>query len=481
MSQTQTVDPRFQRTLAHIQGRTKKAIFDTWFRNLTLVSADDELVQIGTTNPFVKEWIEQSGLHQLLCEAVREAFERPLTPDLVIVPRGGADGAPEEDEAKEDRPGGRDLVGAPGANGASGAHASSPPPAALELDSSVQLKDDYTFDGYIIGPNNRLAHAAAAAVAESPGQAYNPLFVHSAVGLGKTHLLQAICHALLRKNGPRARILYLSCEDFVNRFIEAVKDGELEQFRYKYRNVDVLVIDDIHFLADKERIQEEFFHTFNTLYNAQKQIILSADCAPSEIPTIEDRLVSRFKWGLVTRIDPPEFETRAAIVKQKAEAKGARLDDEVVSFLAARMESNIREIEGAINRLVGTASLMNRRIDLAFAQHALADMITTQATRVQIQDICEAVVARLRVKLADMQSRKRTKRIAFPRQVCMYLAREMTDLTLSDIGAHFGGRDHTTVIYAIERIEERVKQEPEIAEMVEDLKREARSQRGALR
>src|SRR5690606_9101478 len=187
-----------------------------------------------------------------------------------------------------------------------------------------------------------------------------------------------------------------------------VKDGELEQFRYKYRNVDVLLIDDIHFLADKERIQEEFFHTFNTLYNAQKQIILSADCAPSEIPTLEDRLVSRFKWGLVARIDPPEFETRAAIVKQKGEAKGTRLDDDVVRFLASRMESNIREIEGAINRLVGTASLMNRRIDLPFAQQVLSDMLGTEVSRVQIQDICEAVVNRLRVKLADMQSKKRT-------------------------------------------------------------------------
>lgn len=461
-----SVDPRFVRVLEHIQARTKKPIFDTWFRNLELVSVDDDVVRIGTPNQFVKKWIEDSDLMHTLCEAVRQGFERNLTPELLITRRD------EDASSDEEVP----LSPATQAAEQPATPAIAPaPPAMLEQDSSIQLKDDYTFQTYIVGPNNRLAHAAALAVAESPGQAYNPLFVHSAVGLGKTHLLQAICHALLAKTGTRAKILYLSCEDFVNRFIEAVKDGELEQFRYKYRNVDILVIDDIHFLADKERIQEEFFHTFNTLYNAQKQIILSADCAPSEIPTLEDRLVSRFKWGLVARIDPPEFETRAAIIKQKGEAKGTRLDDDVVRFLASRMESNIREIEGAINRLVGTASLMNRRIELAFAQQVLADMLGTETSRVQIQDICDAVVNRLRVKLSDMQSKKRTKRIAFPRQLCMFLAREMTDLTLSDIGAHFGGRDHTTVIYAIERIEERLKAEADLAQLVDELKRESRA------
>ncbi len=461
-----TVDTRFQRVLEHIQARTKKPIFDTWFRNLELVELDDDVVRIGTPNQFVKKWIEESELMHTLCEAVRIGFERSLTPELLITRR--------DEELSSEEPA---LALSPAGLAPEPAPAPAPTVGMLESDSSIQLKDDYTFGTYIVGPNNRLAHAAALAVAESPGQAYNPLFVHSAVGLGKTHLLQAICHALLGKQSMRAKILYLSCEDFVNRFIEAVKDGEIEQFRYKYRNVDVLVIDDIHFLADKERIQEEFFHTFNTLYNAQKQIILSADCAPSEIPTLEDRLVSRFKWGLVARIDPPEFETRAAIVKQKGEAKGTRLDDEVVRFLASRMESNIREIEGAINRLVGTASLMNRRIDLPFAQQVLSDMLGTEVSRVQIQDICDAVVNRLRVKLSDMQSKKRTKRIAFPRQLCMFLARDMTDLTLSDIGAHFGGRDHTTVIYAIERIEERIKAEPDLAQLVEDLRRESRSVR----
>jgi chromosomal replication initiator protein len=457
------IDARFTRLLEHIQAQTKKPIFDTWFRNLELVGVEDDVVRIGTPNQFVKKWIEESELMHTLCEAVRIGFEKNLTPELLITRR-------DEETSSDQEPALTPSAPTP---------EPTPAPVAamglLESDSSIQLKDDYTFNTYIVGPNNRLAHAAALAVAESPGQAYNPLFVHSAVGLGKTHLLQAICHALLSKPPHRAKILYLSCEDFVNRFIEAVKDGELEQFRYKYRNVDILVIDDIHFLADKERIQEEFFHTFNTLYNAQKQIILSADCAPSEIPTLEDRLVSRFKWGLVARIDPPEFETRAAIIKQKGEAKGHRLDDEVVRFLASRMESNIREIEGAINRLLGTASLMNRRIDLGFAQQVLADMLGTEVSRVQIQDICDAVVNRLRVKLSDMQSKKRTKRIAFPRQICMFLARDMTDLTLSDIGAHFGGRDHTTVIYAIERIEDRIKTEPDLAQLVEELKRDSRA------
>ena len=462
---------QFQRALDTIQERTKRPIFETWFKNLELVEAHDDVIRIGTPNQFVKKWIEESDLIHTLAESLEVAYGRKVTPELVILHRNeGEASSPEAPPVPPTAPGGP----------APGQEASALPVIVhtLEQDSSIQLKDDYKFESFIVGPNNRLAHAAALAVAESPGQTYNPLFIHSAVGLGKTHLLQAICYALLERPRPtRAKILYLACEDFVNRFIEAVKDGELEQFRYKYRNVDVLVIDDIHFLADKERIQEEFFHTFNTLYNSQKQIILSADCAPSEIPTLEDRLVSRFKWGLVARIDPPEFETRAAIIKRKGEAKGTRLDDDVVKFLAGRIDSNIREIEGAINRLVGTASLMNRRIDVPFAQQILGDLLGQEVTRVGMQEICDVVVNRLKVKLSDMQSKKRTKRIAFPRQVCMYLAREMTDLTLADIGAHFGGRDHTTVIYAIERIEERLQKDTELAQLVEELKREAKSQR----
>ncbi len=458
----------FRDALERIRAETKKPIYETWFKNLSLVGIDDDVIRVGTPNQFVKEWIEGSDLIHTLALALRHTYEQDLTPELVLTDQP-------EDESEER------AVAPP-----------SPPPAPepapalggplLEQDSSVQLKNDYTFDSYIVGPNNRLAHAASLAVAESPGQTYNPLFIHSAVGLGKTHLLQGVCHTLLSRDvGRRTKILYLSCEDFVNRFIEAVKDGELEQFRYKYRNVDVLVIDDIHFLADKERIQEEFFHTFNTLYNAQKQIILSADCAPSEIPTLEDRLVSRFKWGLVARIDPPEFETRAAIIKQKAEAKNCRLDDDVVNFMASHIDSNIRELEGAINRLVGTSSLMNRPVDLAFAQQVLADIVGSDLARVSMKDICDVVVDRLKVKLSDMQSKKRTKRVTFPRQLCMFLARELTDLTLADIGAHFGGRDHTTVIYAIERIQERTQKDPEVAHLVEELKRDARAQSSSSR
>jgi len=469
--QSQTELDTFTQTLENVQQRTKKPIYETWFRNLELVEITDDIIRIGTPNQFVKKWIEESELIHTLADAVAEAYQRKLTPELLITTRSDGDDSGEGDASESDE---TPVT-------ASIASASPVVPVAepsslpfLESESSIQLKDDYRFGSFIVGPNNRLAHAASLAVAESPGQTYNPLFIHSAVGLGKTHLLQAICFELLARKSGRAKILYLSCEDFVNRFIEAVKDGELEQFRYKYRNVDVLVIDDIHFLADKERIQEEFFHTFNTLYNSQKQIILSADCAPSEIPTLEDRLVSRFKWGLVARIDMPEYETRAAIIKKKAEAKGTRLDDDVVKFLAGRLECNIREIEGAINRLVGTASLMNRSIDVTFAQQILADLLGQEVTRVGLQEICEAVVDRFKVKLSDLQSKKRTKRVAFPRQVCMYMARELTDLTLADIGAHFGGRDHTTVIYGIERIEERIGREPEMAQLVEELKRDAR-------
>jgi len=475
VSQAEALDPQFLALLEIIQQRTKRPIYETWFKNLEFVELDDDVLKIGTPNQFVKKWIEDSELLHTLAEAIEEAYERKLTPELLITQRDSSDDLPTE-QPDDDEGNSTPATSAI----ASPLTPSLPSTGYLEHDSTIQLKDDYKFDTFIVGPNNRLAHAAALAVAESPGRTYNPLFIHSAVGLGKTHLLQGICHSLLTREGrPRAKILYLACEDFVNRFIEAVKDGELEQFRYKYRNVDVLVIDDIHFLADKERIQEEFFHTFNTLNNAQKQIILSADCAPSEIPTLEDRLVSRFKWGLVARIDPPEFETRAAIVKKKAEAKGTRLPDDVVSFIAARIDSNIREVEGAINRLVGTASLMNVPIDVSFAQQILGDMLGQESNRVTMQDICDVVVARLQVKLSDMQSKKRTKKIALPRQVCMFLARELTDLTLSDIGAHFGGRDHTTVIYAIERMEDRALKDPEFARMLEELRREAKQLRAS--
>ena len=265
---------------------------------------------------------------------------------------------------------------------------------------------------------------------------------------------------------PHSRILYLSCDSFINQFINAVETGEMNQFRYRYRHVDVLVIDDIHFLARRERTQEEFFHTFNTLYQGHKQIILSADCPPSEIPELEERLVSRFNWGLVARIDKPCYETRMAILQKKAKMRGIALPDDVLCYVASKIVSNTRELEGAVTKIQGMAMLQNGTIDLDLAKAALGDSATSEPRRITIQQILDAVTKYYNVRLSDLQSKKRHKSIAFPRQVCMYLARRHTHYSLEEIGGYFGGRDHTTVMHAVRTVDGGVKGKPDVAEQL---------------
>ncbi len=320
-----------------------------------------------------------------------------------------------------------------------------------EGEQPLLLNPDYTFDNFVTGPCNRLGHAASLAVGDSPGRAYNPLFIHGGVGLGKTHLLQAICQRVLEKQND-ARILYLSCDSFINQFILAVENNDMHQFRFRYRHVDLLVIDDIHFLAGRDRTQEEFFHTFNTLYQGHKQIILSADCPPSEIPELEERLVSRFNWGLVAKIDKPCYETRLAILQKKARMRGLVLPEDVLCYVAAKVENNTRELEGAITKIQGNASLQNGHIDLDLAKAALGEAATPEQKRITVQQIFEAVTKYYSVRLNDLQSKKRHKSIAFPRQVCMYLARRHTRFSLEEIGGYFGGRDHTTVLHAVRTV-----------------------------
>ena len=334
-----------------------------------------------------------------------------------------------------------------------------------DADAPQPLNPDYVFENFVTGPCNRLPHAASVAVADQPGKTYNPLFIHGGVGLGKTHLLQAVCQRVLEK-WSEARILYLSCDSFINQFINSVESGDMNQFRYRYRNVDVLVIDDIHFLAGKDRTQEEFFHTFNTLYQSHKQIILSADAAPSEIPELEERLVSRFNWGLVARIEKPCFETRMAILQKKARLRGLTLPDDVVEYIALKVENNTRELEGAITKIQGMSLLTNGKIDLELAKAALGDTNSAEQRRVTIQQILDNVTKYYNVRLSDLQSKRRHKSIAFPRQVCMYLARRHTRFSLEEIGGYFGGRDHTTVLHAVRTISRDVEQDREIARQV---------------
>jgi chromosomal replication initiator protein len=316
--------------------------------------------------------------------------------------------------------------------------------------------------------------AAAQAVANAPGQAYNPLFLHGSVGLGKTHLLQAICHRVLSRR-PDARILYLSCETFVNQFISAVEAGELDDFRYRYRHVDMLLIDDIHFLARKERTQEEFFHTFNTLYNSKKQIVLSCDSPPREIPTLEDRLVSRFKWGLVAELEQPDHETRIRIVRRKADRRGVPLPEGVAELIADAVTTNVREIEGAVLRVIGLASLTKKPLTRELAEEALRDVIRPKVRKVSLDTILRAVCEHYGVKPSDLIGKRRHRSVSQPRQVCMYLARRLTELSLVEIGGQIGGRDHTTVIYANERVAADVERSPRLREDLDAIVRRIRS------
>jgi len=341
------------------------------------------------------------------------------------------------------------------------------PRLSFEDESELTLNGDYVFDNFVTGPCNRMAHAAAVAVSEAPGRAYNPFFIHGAVGLGKTHLLQAVCHQIL-EIAPASRIKYISCETFTNHFLEAVEKGAMNQFRYRYRNADVLVIDDIQFLAERERSQEEFFHTFNTLHQSSRQIILSADCPPPEIPSLEERLVSRFNSGLVTLLERPCLETRMAIVRKKANLRCLDVPEEVVRLIAGSIDSNIRELEGALAKMELLGATREGCISVEAAREVLG--VDTAQRRVTIPEILELVGQRYNLRQADLQGKRRTKSVTRPRQICMYLARQLTDLSLGEIGGYLGGRDHTTVLHAQRLIGERGLEDVALHRELEDLK-----------
>ena len=333
------------------------------------------------------------------------------------------------------------------------------------------LNSDYTFDHFVTGPCNRLAHAASLAVAEEPGRAYNPFFIHGPVGLGKTHLLQSICHAIHAAHAD-ATVLYISCETFINHFIEAVEEGALHQFRYRYRHADVLVIDDIQFLAERERSQEEFFHTFNTLHHLQRQIILSADCPPRDIPSLEERLVSRFSSGLVAFMDRPCLETRMAIVRKKAKLRCIEVPKDVVHFVAAHIESNIRELEGALIKIDALSQTRAGEITLELAREALGE---SPPRAVRIPDILEVVAKRSDVKVSDLQGKRRSKVVTHPRHLCMYLARQLTSQSLEEIGGYFGGRDHSTVLHASRAIGRLAEQDPQLRALLDEIAAELKN------
>lgn len=333
----------------------------------------------------------------------------------------------------------------------------------------AQLNPKYSFNTFVIGNSNRFAHAASLAVAEAPAKAYNPLFIYGGVGLGKTHLMHAIGHYILSQN-PNSRVEYVSSEKFTNELINSIREYKNEEFRNKYRNVDVLLVDDIQFIAGKEGTQEEFFHTFNALHEANKQIIISSDRPPKEIPTLEDRLRSRFEWGLIADIQAPDLETRTAILRKKANLENIEVPDEVMNYIAQKIQSNIRELEGALIRVVAYSSLTNKEINLELAEEALKDIISNnKPVEITVDLIKQEVSKDFSIKMEDFNSKKRTRAIAYPRQIAMYITRELTDLSLPKIGDEFGGRDHTTVIHACDKIGKEFKQKKEIKEKIEKI------------
>jgi len=331
-----------------------------------------------------------------------------------------------------------------------------------------RLHPDYTFANFVVGPSNRLAHASCVAVSQSLGDTYNPLFLYGNSGLGKTHLLHAVCHEA-RRRFPNANLQLLTCEGFVNSFIRAIEQGNLTAFQHQFRNADALIIDDVQFLREREQSQEEFFHTFNALYNNGKQLILSADSPPSKIPSLEERLISRFNWGLVARIDPPSYETRVAIVQKKAHLRGLSISDDIAEYVARKVRANIRELEGALTSLYAVAITTGKKITLELAQRTLEGQVNPAPRHVSITDIIEVVTQHFDVRLSDLQSKKRSASITFPRQICMYLARNLTRHSLEEIGGHLGGRDHTTVMHACSKISQAERQDPKMHALLSEL------------
>jgi len=425
----------WQEALRRIEGRLTKPSYESFVKAMAPISLVGDVFVFGVPSRLAKEWVE-TRYAGLISSALRDVLSRGVSIQLTVM---------------EEAP------------------APPPAPAPVRLPDTVHLSPKYTFDTFVVGSGNRFAHAAAMAVAESPARAYNPLFIYGGVGLGKTHLLQAIGHHVIHGKGLH-RVAYISSEKFTNELINSIRDDRTLEFRTRYRNVDVLLIDDIQFLAGKERTQEEFFHTFNTLHEASRQIIITSDRPPKDIPTLEDRLRSRFEWGLIADIQPPDLETRIAILRKKAELDGIHVPDQVAEFIAQRIHSNIRELEGALVRVVAYANLTRSPITVESASEILKELLPSAAsTPITITSLQKAVAEHFDIRMEEMRAKRRTKGVAFPRQVAMYLARELTDASLPRIGAEFGGRDHTTVMHACDRVKEAIAQDPQFAARLKKL------------
>lgn len=444
----QSAQEVWNRALAVMEQELGRTSFDNWLRPTRPVAIVGTNLLISVPNAYTREWLETSYA-ALVQRALQQIGAGDLRVHYLI---------PGDDERKLEPAGS--------------------PPARSNLESRPLLNPKYVFDTFVVGNSNRFAHAAALAVAEAPSRAYNPLFIYGGVGLGKTHLMHAIGHYILSKS-PEMRVVYVSSETFTNELINCIKDDQINSFRAKYRDKDVLLIDDIQFLEKKERTQEEFFHTFNALHEANRQIIVSSDRPPKELSTLEDRLRSRFEWGLITDIQPPDLETRVAILRKKAQLENLLVPDEALQYIATRITTNIRELEGALIRLLAYAQLHQAPVTAALAEEALRDILPEHHVQpITIARIQSVVADYFHLRPEDLRAKRRTRNVAEARQIAMYLARELTDASLPKIGDEFGGRDHTTVLHGCEKIAAGLQTDPELRETLRRLREAIRSNAG---
>jgi chromosomal replication initiator protein len=433
--------------LEHTKQEIGERAFENWFSQTRLVELSDEGLRIEVPSDFLKDWI-YDHYRDILNISILKSIGKIIPVSFEVRP------SPDTQRPESDT-------------------------KILLQERPIQkkpfyLNPRYTFEGFIVGSCNRFAHAATLAVAESPARAYNPLFIYGGVGLGKTHLMQAACH-FLQEMHKNLKLFYTTSESFTNELINAIQNRTTKKFREQYRNVDVLLIDDIHFIAGKESTQEEFFHTFNALYDAHKQIVLSSDRSPKTISGLEERLVSRFEWGLVTDIQPPDLETRIAILKKKAERNSLILTEDILYFIAENIKTNIRELEGALIKIIAYSSLENLKISLDLAKDVLKDAFMTEKKKISIELIQKKVADYFDIKTSDLKTKKRNKQVVYPRQIAMYLSRELTDFTLPNIGEQFGGRDHSTVIHACEKIQKDLKKNQNVKNLINRLMLEIKS------
>ncbi|MBS4534946.1 chromosomal replication initiator protein DnaA [Clostridium sp. D2Q-14] len=440
----------WEKSLKLIKTELTEVSFNTWLKSIDPISIENNSIILAAPNEFTKSILEARYL-TLINNAINQVSNSNYNITFIIPGEeiNESNGQPKKEKIETKK--------------------------SEETHVKSQLRPKYTFDQFVIGNSNRFAHAASLAVAEAPAKAYNPLFIYGGVGLGKTHLMNAIGHYILDQN-PNTNVAYVSSEKFTNELINSIRDDKNVEFRNKYRHVDVLLIDDIQFIAGKERTQEEFFHTFNALHEDNKQIIISSDRPPKEIPTLEDRLRSRFEWGLIADIQPPDLETRIAILKKKANLENLNIDNEVFLFIADKIRSNIRELEGALIRIIAYSSLTNKEITIDLANEALKDIILENKNKkIDVNRIKEVVSKHFNVKIEDFNSKKRARAISYPRQIAMYLSRELTDLSLPKIGDEFGGRDHTTVIHAYEKISKDFNNDSKMKSTIEQIQKDLKN------